>query len=68
MISAYLVWGHVLLDGKLQTYAKKSNFESFDSTLYMKSVSMPLNVVLDLKSTCHVHVILINLFKKGFKS
>ena len=43
MISAKFLWGNVLLGGKLQIGAKNSNFEIFESTLYMKSVSMPLN-------------------------
>ena len=30
------------LEGKLQIDAKNSNFEIFESALYMKSVSMPL--------------------------
>ena len=34
-------WGNVLLEGKLQIDAKNSNFEIFESTFYMKSVSMP---------------------------
>ena len=42
MISAKFLWGNVLLGGKLQIGAKKSNFEIFESALYMKSVSMPL--------------------------
>ena len=32
---------NVLLGGELQTDAKNSNFEIFESTLYMKSGSMP---------------------------
>ena len=43
MISAKFLWGSVLLGGKLQIGAKNSNFEIFESALYMKSVSMPLN-------------------------
>ena len=42
MISAEFVWGNVPLDGKLQIYAKNSNFENVESSLYMKSVSIPL--------------------------
>ena len=42
MISAKFLWGNVLLGGKLQIGAKNSNFEIFESALYMKSVSMPL--------------------------
>ena len=42
MIYAEFLWGNVLLGGKLQMDAKNSNFETFESTLYMKSVSMPL--------------------------
>ena len=43
MISAKFVWGNVLLYRKLQIYAKNSNFENFESALYMKSMSMPLS-------------------------
>ena len=43
MISAKSTWGNVLLDGKPQIYTKSSTFENFESALYMKSVSMPLN-------------------------
>ena len=42
MTSAKFLWGNVLLGGKLQIGAKNSNFEIFESALYMKSVSMPL--------------------------
>ena len=42
MISAKFLCGNVLLGGKLQIGAKNSNFEIFESALYMKSVSMPL--------------------------
>ena len=42
MISAKFLWGNVLFGGKLQIGAKNSNFEIFESALYMKSVSMPL--------------------------
>ena len=38
MISAKFLWGNVLLGGKLQIGAKNSNFEIFESALYMKSV------------------------------
>ena len=43
MISAKFLWGNVLLGGKQQIDAKNSNFQIFESALYMKSVSMPLN-------------------------
>ena len=43
MISAKFLWGNVFLGGKLQIGAKNSNFEIFESALYMKSVSMPLS-------------------------
>ena len=36
--------GNVLLRGELQKYAKNSNFDNFESTLYTKSGSMPLNL------------------------
>ena len=42
MISAKFLWGNVLFGGKLQIGAKNSNFEIFESALYMKSLSMPL--------------------------
>ena len=47
MISAKFLWGNVVLGGKLQIGAKNSNFEIFESALYMKSVSMPLNKHLE---------------------
>ena len=34
--------GNVLIRGELRKYAKNSNFENFQSTLYSTSVSMPL--------------------------
>ena len=34
------------LEGKLQIDAKNSNFEIFESALYMKSVSMPLSILI----------------------
>ena len=46
MISAKFLCGNVLLGGKLQIGAKYSNFEIFESALYMKSVSMPLSIVI----------------------
>ena len=45
MISAKFLWGNVILGGK---GAKNSNFEIFKSTLYMKSVSMPLSAQISL--------------------
>ena len=46
MVSAKFPWGNVLFGGKLQIGAKNSNFEIFESSLYMKSVSMPLKLSL----------------------
>ena len=43
MISAKFLWGNVFFGGKLQIDAKNSNFEIFESALYLKSVSMPLS-------------------------
>ena len=43
MISAKFLWGNVLIRGKLQLEAKKSNFRFFEGALYMKSVSLPLS-------------------------
>ena len=42
MILAWFLWGSVLLRGELRKYAKKSNFENFESALYSTSVSIPL--------------------------
>ena len=44
MIWAWFIWENVLLRGALQIDAINSNFESFESALYMKSVSMPLSI------------------------
>ena len=46
MISAKFLWGNALLGGKLQIGAKNSNFDIFESALYMKSVSTPLKIVI----------------------
>ena len=43
MISASFLWGNVILRGELQIDAINSNFQNFESALYMKSVSMPLS-------------------------
>ena len=51
MISTKFLWGNVLFKGKLKTDAKNSYFVIFESTLYLKSVSMPLN-----KQARFVHV------------
>ena len=51
MISAKFLWGNVLLGGRLQIGAKNSNFEIFESALYMKSVSMPLTMKLQAAFT-----------------
>ena len=51
MIAAKFLWGNVFFRGKLQIdekkwnfelFAKKVNFENFESALFMKSLSMPL--------------------------
>ena len=42
MISAKLILGNVFFGGKLQIDTKNSNFEIFETALYLKSVSMPL--------------------------
>ena len=44
MISAWFFWGNVLFRGELQIDAINSNFENFESALYMKSVNMPLSL------------------------
>ena len=45
MISVKFLWGNVFFGGKLKIHAaKNSNFDIFESTLYMKSVSMILNI------------------------
>ena len=38
--------GNVLLRGELQIDVINSNIENFESTLYMKSVSMPLTLCM----------------------
>ena len=43
MISGWFLWGNVLPRGELQKDAINSNFENFESALYMKSLSVPLN-------------------------
>ena len=44
MISAHLLWGNMFLREDLSTgVKKKSNFEIFESALYLKSRSMPLS-------------------------
>ena len=53
MISAKFLWGNVLLGGRLQIGAKNSNFEIFESALYIKSVSMPLIKPLHIAPTEH---------------
>ena len=55
MISAKFLWGNVLLGGKLHIGAKTSNFEIFESALYMKSVSMPLIIIIT--SFCNARLI-----------
>ena len=52
MVSAESIWGTMLFGGKLQVDAKNSNFEFFESSLYMISGSTPLiysSSDLDLK-------------------
>ena len=49
MISAKFLWGNVFFGGKLQIDAKNSNFEIFESALYLKSVSMPLRNISILR-------------------
>ena len=44
MVSAESLWGNVLFRGKLQTDAKNSNFENFESAHYMESGSMPSSI------------------------
>ena len=34
MVSSKLLWGNVLMGGKLQIDARNSNFETFESALY----------------------------------
>ena len=48
MISAKFLWGNVLLGEKQQIDAKNSNFHIFESSPYMKSVSMPLSCWITL--------------------
>ena len=43
MISAHFLWRNVFLREDLLTDVKNSNFKIFESTLYLKSGSMPLS-------------------------
>ena len=52
MISDKFLWGNVFFGGKLQIDAKNSNFEFFESALYLKSVSMPLMRKVSKTSNC----------------
>ena len=45
MISAKFLWWNELLGEELQIDAKNSNFEFYESALYMKSESIPLTIV-----------------------
>ena len=45
MISAKFLWGNILLGGKQQIDVKNYNFEIFESTLYIKPVSIPLTQI-----------------------
>ena len=45
MISAKFLWGNVFFGRKLKKDAKNSNFDIFESALYLKSVSMPLTPI-----------------------
>ena len=57
MVSAKFLWGNVLLGGKQQVDAKNSNFEIFDSALYMISVSMAFN----MKGTVTINVFITHI-------
>ena len=48
LISAKFLWGNVLLGGELQIDTTNSNVETFESTFYMKSGSMPLSLLASL--------------------
>ena len=51
MISAKFLWGNILLGGKLQIDAKNLNFETLESALYVKSVTIPLKLLSSSIST-----------------
>ena len=56
LISAKFLWGNVLLEGKLQIYAKNSHFEILKSALYMKSVRIcDESVVFQQEKLCTNH-------------
>ena len=46
MISAKFLWGNVFFGEKLQLDPKISNFEFFESALYMKLVNIPLTLFI----------------------
>ena len=62
MISSKFVLEHVLLDGKLQIHAKNSNFKNFESTPYIKSVSIPLNFCLSCLYNDYYALLITNDF------
>ena len=45
MISAKFLWGNVVLMGELHIDVMNSNFDIFESALYMKSVSTLLRII-----------------------
>ena len=68
MISAKSLWGNVLLGGKRQIDAKNSNFESFESALYLKLVSMPLITTVHFTDLIFTHFITVwTLYIKSLK-
>ena len=56
MISAKFLWGNVIFGRRLQIDAKNSNIEFFESALYMKSVSMPLSILISVAMFCFLQV------------
>ena len=59
MVSAYFLWRSMLLRGKLRKYAKNSNFENFESALYLKSGKYAFKMFAD---TVTVNRNVINIF------
>ena len=54
------LWGNVLLRGELQKDARYSNFEIFESALYMKCGSMPLTRIGQKENMCRNKPILVD--------
>ena len=46
MISIKFIWGNILSEGELQTDGKNVKKQTFENTLSIKSVNMPLREIV----------------------